>query len=69
MVKTNKMICIDEDVAILLRKQDNASSLVNDLLKNYFDKHRTSKDLIKDLKKLELQEEYDKKLKEVENGN
>ena len=69
MTKKNKILCLDEEVTDRLEKEGNMSSFVNDLLKDYFDKHRTSKDLIRDLKKLELQEEYDKKLKEVENGN
>lgn len=67
-MKVHKMFCVDLEVAERL-KEENASSLVNGILIEYFKnkqpKTLEEKELL--LKKLKAEEKYMRELQEIEN--
>jgi len=72
MVKQNKIFCIDEDIVGLLKKEDNASALVNKILRHYYDEKEfnnlSPQELERQLKRLDILEKHMKELKEFDNG-
>lgn len=72
MVKINKLICIDEEIHERLQKETNVSQLISNLLKNYYDEQdmvgMSKKEIEKKIALLDLEAEYVKKRKEIENG-
>jgi len=67
-----KYIYFDEEILIDLEKVDNMSKLINTLLKHYFDEQQyvglSKKEIERKLKLLDIEEEYLRKKKEIENA-
>jgi hypothetical protein len=67
-----KYIYFDDEILERLEKIDNMSKLINQCLKSYFDEQEfvglSKKEIEKKLKLLDLEQEYNKKKKEIENA-
>lgn len=65
------MIYFKDDIFLKLKKQENMSGLIDGLVRKYFDGVESmSLDEVRlEIRKKELEEEYQKKMGEIENGN
>lgn len=72
MAGRGRYIYIQDDVDVRLQKENNKSLLVNNLLREYFDKddimQMDAEQLEKELKIREIEREHKKKIKELRNG-
>jgi len=68
MVKQNKIFCIDEEIVDRLKKETNASGLVNRLLKQYYEEKEfdnlTAEQLEQKIRIAEFKEKAEQQLKE-----
>ena len=71
-MKVMRTYTIEEEIAERLKKEGNASKLINQLLEEYFHKSdinsMTIEELEREQKKLEILMEAEKKVKELMNG-
>ena len=72
-MKANKIFSLDVEMITALKEEDNASALVNRLLKEHYDKDRldnmSREELDKELRALHILKEAEEMAKEVRNGN
>jgi hypothetical protein len=65
-----RYVYMRDEIEVLLKKEDNASKLINDLLEDYFRKKEpkamTTQELRKFIEKEKMKQEYERRLKEID---
>ena len=65
-MKVQKLFSLDMSIVQRLKEEDNASGLVNGLLKKHYDSFQSVTELEKKLKIIEIKEKHAKELEEFE---
>jgi hypothetical protein len=68
----NRTFSVEEELDVLLKQEENASRLINELLTKHYDMKKvetmTAEELELKLKRLELKKKYEEDLESLENG-